>query len=104
MDTIFAEATPPGRGGISVVRLQRTSGARHCRTADRRPDPRPRRSYLRDIRDGADLIDQALAIRFDADASFTGEPVVEFHLHGAPIISRRLQTALADTGPGWPLR
>lgn len=97
MDTIFAEATPPGRGGVSVVRL---SG----------PDSRavaevlvgtlsePRHSYLRAIKDEGDLIDRALIIRFDAGKSFTGEDVVEMHLHGAPIIASRLSKALLKHG------
>lgn len=97
MDTIHAESTPPGRGGISVVRV--TGPAARVIAEDLAGAlPRARFSYLRAVRDGDRLIDRALLVRFDAGASFTGEEVVEFHLHGAPIISRLLQGALLARG------
>lgn len=96
MDTIFAEATPPGRGGVSIVRL---SGPDAFALAESLagPLPDPRRSALRTLRDG-EIIDSAMVIRFAAGASFTGEDVVEFHLHGAPVIVRRLEAALQSRG------
>ena len=96
MDSIYAEATPPGRGGISVVRLS-GADAREIGEALAGPLPVARRAELRSLRDG-ELIDRALVIRFDARASFTGEDVVEFHLHGAPVVVRRLQSALSARG------
>lgn len=97
MDTIHAESTPPGRGGISVVRVSGPS-ARVIAEVLAGALPQARFSYLRALRDGDRLIDRALVIRFDAGASFTGEEVVEFHLHGAPIVSRLLQAALLARG------
>ena len=96
MDTIYAEATPPGRGGVSVVRLSGPE-ARAIGEAIAGPLPEPRRAELRLLRDG-EQIDRALVIRFEEGSSFTGEPVVEFHLHGAPVIVRRLERALRDHG------
>ena len=97
MDTIHAESTPPGRGGITVVRV---SGDRARVVAEDLAGalPAARFSYLRALRDGDRLIDRALVVRFNAGASFTGEDVVEFHLHGAPIVSRLLQAALLARG------
>mgnify|MGYP003606966845 CR=1 FL=1 len=97
MDTIFAQATPPGRGGVSVVRLSGPA-AREVGEDLAGPLPEARRSFLRVLRDGADAIDRALVIRFDAGHSFTGEAVVEFHLHGAPVIVTRLEAALRARG------
>lgn len=97
MDTIHAESTPPGRGGISVVRVSGPA-ARGIAEDLAGALPRARFSYLRAVRDGDRLIDRALLVRFEAGASFTGEEVVEFHLHGAPIISRLLQGALLARG------
>lgn len=96
MSTIYAEATPAGRGGVSVVRL---SGPDARRIAESIAGPLPvaRRAELRSLRDG-DLIDRALVIRFDEGASFTGEAVVEFQLHGAPVVVRRLEAALRNRG------
>lgn len=96
MDTIYAEATPPGRGGVSVVRLSGAE-ARDIGETIAGPLPVARRAELRLLRDG-EQIDRALVIRFDGGSSFTGEPVVEFHLHGAPVIVRRLERALRDHG------
>lgn len=96
MSTIYAEATPAGRGGVSVVRLSGPE-ARSIAEAIAGPLPVARRAELRSLRDG-DLIDRALVIRFDERASFTGEEVVEFQLHGAPVIVRRLEAALRSRG------
>lgn len=96
MSTIYAEATPAGRGGVSVVRLSGPD-ARRIAEAIAGPLPVARRAELRSLRDG-DLIDRALVIRFDEGASFTGEAVVEFQLHGAPVVVRRLEAALRNRG------
>lgn len=97
MDTIYAEATPAGRGGVSIVRLSGPD-AQAIAEALAGPLPEARRAELRALRDGGVVIDRALVIRFDEGASFTGEAVVEFHLHGAPVVVRRLQAALSARG------
>lgn len=97
MDTIFAEATPPGRGGVSVIRVSGPS-ARRALQALAGATPVPRKTYLRSLRDGDDLVDRALVIWFEKDHSFTGEEVAEFHLHGAPVIGSRLTAALLSLG------
>ena len=96
MSTIYAEATPPGRGGISVVRLSGPE-ARAIGEAIAGPLSEPRRAELRSLRDG-ELIDRGLVIRFEEGASFTGEEVVEFQVHGAPVVVRRLEAALRRHG------
>lgn len=96
MSTIYAEATPAGRGGVSVVRLSGPE-ARSIAEAIAGKLPVARRAELRSLRDG-DLIDRALVIRFEEGASFTGEAVVEFQLHGAPVVVRRLEAALRARG------
>ncbi|MDO5640758.1 MAG: tRNA uridine-5-carboxymethylaminomethyl(34) synthesis GTPase MnmE [Paracoccus sp. (in: a-proteobacteria)] len=97
METIFAEATPPGRGGVSIVRLSGTD-ARRVTEALCGTLPLARHGYYRAVRDGDDLIDTALVMRFDAGASFTGEEICEIHLHGAPVVVRRLEAALLARG------
>ena len=97
MDTIFAEATPPGRGGVSVVRLSGPK-ARAALESLAGAAPEPRNAYLRALRDGDDLIDRALVLWFPEGASFTGEEVAELHLHGAPVIANRLTQALLARG------
>jgi tRNA modification GTPase len=85
-DTIFALATPAGRSGVAVIRV---SGPQAGLIAESvaGPLPKPRRAALRNFRDASGhSIDQGLLLWFDAPKSFTGEPVVEFHLHGGHAI------------------
>lgn len=97
MDTIFAVATPPGRGGISVVRLSGPA-AHEVLEALAGGVPTPRLAHLRALRDGDDLIDHALVLWFEEGRSFTGEQVAEMHLHGAPVIAERLSKSLLALG------
>lgn len=97
MDTIFAESTPPGRGGVSVVRLSGPE-ARSTVEALAGKIAAPRVAALRALRDGDDMIDRALVLWFEKDRSFTGEEVVELHVHGAPVILSRLASALLARG------
>ncbi|MFN3274748.1 MAG: tRNA uridine-5-carboxymethylaminomethyl(34) synthesis GTPase MnmE [Paracoccus sp. (in: a-proteobacteria)] len=97
MDLIFAEATPPGRGGISIIRLS-GSGARDVAERLVGPLPVARRTYCRNISEDGDVLDQALVFRAEEGASFTGEDLCEFHLHGAPVVVRRVSAALARAG------
>ena len=82
MDTIYAPATAPGKAGIAVMRL---SGPDAMAAAGRLVGELPEQGRsLRSVRDEqGNIIDQALILTFAAGRSFTGEPVVEFHLHGS---------------------
>ncbi len=98
IDTIYAPATAVGKAGVSIVRLSgpeaHSIGAEICGNL-----PRARHARLRTLSDKeANPIDRALVLRFDKDASFTAEPVVEFHVHGSPAIVRKLMTELGLRG------
>ncbi|MBU2957242.1 tRNA uridine-5-carboxymethylaminomethyl(34) synthesis GTPase MnmE [Paracoccus sp. 1_MG-2023] len=97
MDLIFAEATPPGRGGVSVIRIS-GDGARAIAERMVGPMPKARHAYFRNLVDRGENIDQVLAIWFAAGSSFTGEEVAELQLHGAPVVVRRTVRALLDLG------
>ncbi|MDP5307020.1 tRNA uridine-5-carboxymethylaminomethyl(34) synthesis GTPase MnmE [Paracoccus spongiarum] len=97
MDLIFAEATPPGRGGVSVVRLS-GPGARRAAEQLAGPLDSARHGYFRKLARHEEELDQALVIWFEAGASFTGEEVAELHLHGAPVVVRHVMRALAMLG------
>ncbi|MDC0136745.1 tRNA uridine-5-carboxymethylaminomethyl(34) synthesis GTPase MnmE [Sulfitobacter sp.] len=90
MDTIFAQATAMGRAGVSVVRISGPLSHEIC-TQMVGSLPQPRATALRMVkgRDGS-FIDQALIISFSGPESFTGEDVVELHLHGSIAIMRRV--------------
>lgn len=93
-DTIAAVATPPGRGGIGVVRL---SGPRSAAIAEVICGlmPAPRQAALRRFRasDGQ-MLDRGIVLYFPAPQSLTGEDVVEFQGHGGPVV---LDLVLART-------
>lgn len=97
-DTIAAVATPPGRGGIGVVRL---SGALVPTIAKQilGDIPEPRRAALRIFRDAdGGMLDGGLALYFPAPASFTGEDVLELHGHGGPVVMDMLLARAVQLG------
>ena len=100
-DTIVAIATPPGPGGIGIVRV---SGARASDVAaailSRRLRLEPRRATLTDALDPTDQrpIDRVLATYFPGPRSYTGEDVVEISGHGSPVILRQIVVAATAAG------
>jgi tRNA modification GTPase len=97
-DTIVAVATPPGKGAVSIVRI---SGTRTPELAKRLV--RTRRPLVARVATPAaiadergEIIDRGLALYFSAPASYTGEDVLELHLHGSPVVTREtVRAALA---------
>ena len=81
-DTIFALASARGRAGVAVLRVSGPQAflSSKCLAG---VVPSPRKATLRTLWDGEKALDQALILTFEKGASFTGEDVVEFHLHGS---------------------
>ena len=94
--TIFAPSTAAGRAGIAVVRVSgpRAGAALAALAGDVPPARRASRRRLRSPESG-ELIDDALVLWFPAPASFTGEDVAEFHLHGGRAVIAAALEALA---------
>lgn len=85
-DTIAAQATPPGRGGVGIVRL---SGPEALAIAEQLIGftPRPRYAHYTPFMGAeGEQLDQGIAIFFPNPHSFTGEDVVELQGHGGPVI------------------
>ncbi|MDR3478194.1 MAG: tRNA uridine-5-carboxymethylaminomethyl(34) synthesis GTPase MnmE [Gammaproteobacteria bacterium] len=85
-DTIVAEATPHGRGGVAIVRV---SGPNVKQIAEQVLGelPKPRyATYLPFLDETHVALDQGIAIYFPAPHSFTGEDVLELHGHGGPAV------------------
>jgi tRNA modification GTPase len=96
--TIAALATPPGRGGIGVIRVSGPLASSIAR-AILGDVPRPRRAVLRPFRDAdGQIIDHGLALYFAAPASFTGEDVLELHGHGGPVVMDMLLARTLQLG------
>ena len=97
-DTIFALATPPGRGAVAVIRLSGPA-TRAALTGLDLGDLKPRQASLRRLRDSAGSeIDQALVLWFPGPASFTGEDCAELHLHGGLAVVAAATDALLALG------
>ncbi len=85
-DTIAALATPPGRGGVGIVRV---SGPAVVGIAEALLGhlPRPRvAAYLPFLDEQGAALDTGLALYFPNPHSFTGEDVLELHGHGGPVV------------------
>jgi tRNA modification GTPase len=95
--TIFALATPPGRGAIAILRLSgpRTDAALGALGAG---GLKPRLASLRTLRHDGAAIDQALVLRFPGPNSYTGEDCAELHLHGGRAVVDAASGALISLG------
>lgn len=98
-DTIVAIATPPGRGGIGVVRLSGpAASALAHRLTTAGPDLEPRRATLAQVLGRHGAIDRVLVTSFPAPHSYTGDDVVEISAHGSPVLLHQIVAAAVDAG------
>src|SRR6201996_3898412 len=97
-ETIVAAATPPGRGGVGIVRL---SGPKVPEFAaimlGDLPQPR-RATFARFLDARQEPIDAGLALFFPGPHSYTGEHILELHGHGGPVVVEAVITRLLDLG------
>ena len=90
LDTIVAQATPPGRGGVGIVRISGPHAASiACAILGHLPKPRyaeylPFHAAL--YMGESNVIDRGIALYFPAPHSFTGEDVLELQGHGGPVV------------------
>lgn len=96
MSTIFALITGHG-GAVATIRL---SGPLSLQIAESLANalPPPRQAGLRRLRQGGDLLDEALLVTFPAPHSFTGEDVVELSIHGGRAVVAAVSKALVALG------
>ena len=97
-DTIVAAATPPGTGGIGIVRVSGEKAESIARTLLGEV-PQARVAAYRTFRDEkGHRLDDGLALYFPAPASFTGESVLELHGHGGPLVVSLIVDAIVALG------
>jgi len=95
---IVASATPPGRGGVAVVRVS-GEGVRGIARRLLGDLPPPRQARLVSLTESSgELLDRGLALFFPAPASFTGEDVLELHVHGSPVVCNLLVARICELG------
>ncbi|UJF24691.1 tRNA uridine-5-carboxymethylaminomethyl(34) synthesis GTPase MnmE [Suttonella sp. R2A3] len=97
-DTIVALATPPGQGGVAVLRLSGTEALAIAKAITGKT-PEPRYAVFSNFQaaDGA-VIDQGLVLYFRAPHSFTGEDVVELQGHGGVAVTQSLLQECINAG------
>tara|TARA_Y100001968_G_scaffold333450_1_gene396338 strand:- start:2357 stop:3715 length:1359 start_codon:yes stop_codon:yes gene_type:complete len=104
-DPIVAISTAPGSAAVGILRLsgpkdslnpilQALLGLHEWRSL------KPRQLHLRTLRnpDSGEIVDEALVVRFAAPNSYTGEDLVELHLHGNPVVMNRVQELICELG------
>ncbi len=89
-DTIVAAATPPGRGGIGIVRLSGPKAPEIAVAMVGELPPARRATLARFLDADAQPIDAGFVLYFPAPRSYTGEHVIEFHGHGGPVVIEAL--------------
>lgn len=103
-DTIAAISTPPGRGGIGVVRLSGLAALKIATSISRSESgailSTPNLAQVGRVIDPAtgEIVDEVILTYFKAPRSYTGEDVVEISCHGSPIILGRVLQMVLDLG------
>ena len=100
IETIVAISTPPGRGGVGIVRLSGPQSLSLAVLLTQNSRFIPRQAVLCNIFNPvtAEVIDQGLVIYFQNPHSFTGEDLVEFQCHGSPIVLDQLVKICIENG------
>jgi tRNA modification GTPase len=97
-DTIAAVATPPGRGGIGIIRVSGPKVPAIAKAVIGKL-PQARSAVHADFRDArGERLDEGLALYFQAPHSYTGEAVLELQGHGGPVVTQAVLGAVLDAG------
>lgn len=98
MDTIYALSTAPGRAALAVVRVSGPQALESLNKLTDRSDFAPRQSFLVTLRDpvSRETLDQCLAVFFKSPASYTGEDMVEFSVHGGRAVTDSVLATLSE--------
>lgn len=97
--TIAAIATPPGRGGVGVIRLSGPKAYAIAQAISQKNLPKARMAGFRQFYDAqGEVMDEGLVLCFPNPNSFTGEDVVELQGHGGPVIQNALLARLLELG------
>lgn len=97
-DTIVAVATPPGRGGVGIVRVSGRSLERLVQAVCGKATAPRVATHTQFLDANGEAIDDGIALFFKAPASFTGEDVLELHAHGSPMVLQALVRRAIELG------
>ena len=96
-DLICAVSTPPGEGGVGIVRLS-GPGAKEAAQTLFAKELSPRSAHYGMFSVSGEPLDDGIALWFPGPNSFTGEDVVELQGHGSPVVQQAILQALCDAG------
>ncbi len=97
-DTIYALATPLGNG-VAIVRISGSKSENAvCSLFSKKTGYESHKLYHGLIKDGDNLIDDAMAVIMRAPRSYTGEDSAELHIHGSPAVARKVMEILSGLG------
>jgi tRNA modification GTPase len=99
-ETIVAPATATGRAALAIVRIDGADAVRIGQALTRSDLPERRAVFAR-IFDGSEELDEAVAIRYAAPHSFTGNDLVELTVHGSSLVVKRVIEAAIRLGARW---
>ena len=97
-DTIVAAATPPGRGGIGIVRISGPKAPQIATQLLGEQPPARRAIFTRFLDATGAALDAGLVLFFPAPHSYTGEHVLELHGHGGPVVREALVQRARELG------
>ena len=96
--TIFALSTGPGISGVAIVRVSGEETKKIIKLLTNKPIPNPRVATLRKINkiNTSELIDEGIILWFPGPESYTGEDMVEFHIHGSKAVIDALHHSISE--------
>lgn len=97
-DTIFAAATAPIKSGVAIIRVSGDNAEKAITLLTGKKTPAPRYAALHKLYNPSskELIDEAVILWFPAPASFTGENIAEFHIHGSRAVITQMLEVLSE--------
>ena len=95
--TIYALSSGPGISGVAIIRISGPEAAKVIKALTGKEIPKPRMATLTKINNinTSELIDEGIIIWFPGPESYTGEDMVEIHIHGSKAVILALQNEIA---------
>ena len=95
--TIYALSTGPGVSGVAIIRISGIEASNVLKSLTGKEIPKPRVATLRKINNinTSELIDEGIVIWFPGPESYTGEDMVEIHIHGGKAVILALQNEIS---------
>lgn len=96
METIFALSSGRGKTGVSVIRISGDLAKKSLDVFEITKPIKPRFAELCKLRHNGEVIDNALVLYFENPNSFTGEDIIEFHVHGSVAVVNNILNILSN--------